>query len=770
MTSKCFTFFILLLFAVNASGQNDGYKIIPKPVETVKLDGVFEINTHTQIIAAAACLSEAEFFADWLSSATNHPFKVVLITTLPVNNFIFFNCNYVNVMPLNIAIHLQENATSNQNQKSEAYNLDISPQRIEVLANKPEGVFYAIQTLRQMHVPDAEMGELRLPYQMECVRIIDHPQYAHRGLLLDCCRHFMSKDFVMKTIDIISQYKMNVLHWHLTEDQGWRIQIDKYPLLTEVGAWRTEADGSRYGGFYTKTEIHEIVEYAKTHHVTIIPEIELPGHSVAAIAAYAKLSCTSEHIPVENEWGVFKDIYCAGNEFTFEFLENVLDEVCELFPSEYIHIGGDEAPKYRWEHCEKCQKRIADEGLKDEAQLQTYFIERIAKYLHIKNKRIIGWDEILEGGIPSDAAVQSWRGMQGGIDAAQAHHQVIMSPTSHCYFDYPLESTDLYEVYSFDPMPDSLTAEEAIYIRGAECNMWSEHAPEELIESKIFPRLIALSEVLWTPKSLSNYDDFQDRLSQQYERLSAQKVDFGFEAVPYALLSTMDVKGDMTILLKAMPLTEMTLQYQLVKKGKSKNKDWITVENDQQIPITEPTTIYVNAEWKGKKYPTEMERSFVPHAALSKKIDLSYTPSPYYSAGGNGALVDGALGSTSFRDGVWQAVNGADMEAVIDLGDMIEISNIKTNWFHYGNAWIFRPTLVEYFVSDDGKNWNSIATTKSILDDKTTGEIITDMNATFAKIKTRYVKMLAHNYGKCPVWHDAVGEPSWLFCDEIVVE
>ena len=324
---------------------------------------------------------------------------------------------------------------------------------------------------------------------------------------------------------------MNILHWHLTEDQGWRIAIDKYPKLTQIGAWRKNKDGELYGGFYSKDDIKEIIDYAKKRNVEIIPEIELPGHSVAAIASYPYLSCTGNPIEVETDWGVFKDIYCAGNDSVFTFLEDVLSEVVELFPSKYIHIGGDEAPKYRWENCQKCQNRIRTEGLKNEDELQSYFISRIEKFLNKKGKKIIGWDEITEGGIPNNAIVQSWRGMEGGILAAKNQHQAIMSPTSHCYFDYELEAINLEKVYSFEPIPEELNNEEQKYIIGGECNMWSERAPQEKIDAKVFPRILAMSEVLWSQKE-KNYDEFLQRVENHYPKLEELGVEYGYEKTP----------------------------------------------------------------------------------------------------------------------------------------------------------------------------------------------------------------------------------------------
>jgi hexosaminidase len=357
-------------------------------------------------------------------------------------------------------------------------------------------------------------------------------------MLLDCGRHFMTKDFVKRYIDLLAYHKLNVLHWHLTEDQGWRIEIKKYPKLTEIGAWRqaTRDDeqprdaAGRYGGFYTQDDIREIVAYAKSRFVTIVPEIEMPGHCQAALASYPELSCTGGPFQVGTEWGVYDDVYCAGNDHTFEFLQDVLTEVLDLFSSQFIHIGGDEVPKTRWKACPKCQARIKAEGLKDEAELQSYFVRRIERFLASKGRRLVGWDEILEGGLAPNATVQSWRGMGGAIAAATAGHDVVSSPTSHCYLDYPqfpVVSTQpvtvitLDKIYSFEPTPAELNAEQAKHILGAEGNMWTERAPQDRVDYLVFPRLCALAEVTWSPKELRNWDDFATRMKAHYQRLDA---------------------------------------------------------------------------------------------------------------------------------------------------------------------------------------------------------------------------------------------------------
>jgi len=439
--------------------------------------------------------------------------------------------------------------------------------------------------------------------------------------------------------------------------------------------------------------------------------------------------------------------------------------VCELFPSPYIHIGGDEAPKFRWEQCEKCQRRIKQEKLKDEAELQTYFIERIATYLQSKGKRIIGWDEILEGGIPADAMIQSWRGMEGGEHAAKAGHDVVMSPTSHCYFDYGLSSTDMEEVYNFNPIPASLSVAESKYIRGGECNMWTEHAPQETVDSKVFPRLLALAEVLWTFPEQRNYALFTKRVEEHYERLKGLNISPGFPKVPISMNAT-PKENALQIELKPA-FQEIHMTYSLAPAGTRPGDKILNYTN--AIVIDRPTLLSAQATMSELRYTEPMMWWFEPHLALNDSLRISYEPSPWYTGGGAKALVDGRLGSTNFRDGAWQAVQGKNMEAVVDLGVSTEIQELETRWFMYGNAWIFLPKSVEYFISDDGKNWKSVGMSESKTDERKEGEFFEPFSLKRMNEKARFVKMVAANHGLCPEWHDAPGEPSWLFCDEFIV-
>lgn len=410
----------------------------------------------------------------------------------------------------------------------EGYRLSVDRNKLILSSNDDDGIFYGIQTLNQLFEfqdIDSNNPELKIPI----LRIWDEPRFSYRGMHLDVARHFFDVAFVKHYLDLMAQYKFNTFHWHLTEDQGWRIEIKKYPKLTELGAWRTEKDGSRYGGFYTQEEIKEVVAYAKKLHITIIPEIEMPGHSRAALAAYPELSCTGELQEVPNNWGVFEDIYCAGNDKTFEFIEDVLDEVIDLFPGSYIHIGGDEAPKDRWAACDKCQARMQKEGLENEHELQSYFIKRIDAYLTSKGKKLLGWDEILEGGLAKNATVMSWRGMDGGIAAARQGNQVVMTPGTHCYFDHYQADRDfepkaiggytsLKKVYEFEPVPEDLFTEQKELILGAQGNVWTEYMhTTDYVEYMILPRMLALSEVLWGKEDDKSWSAFQVRLQDHFK-------------------------------------------------------------------------------------------------------------------------------------------------------------------------------------------------------------------------------------------------------------
>ena len=426
---------------------------------------------------------------------------------------------------------------------NDQYTLTVTPESIRVEGDTYNGTFYGIQSLIQL-LPLKVASSLSIP----AVTILDSPRFSYRGMHLDVGRHFFPVSFIKKYIDYIALHKMNYFHWHLTDDQGWRIEIKKYPELTEIGSCRNGtiighspgvgSDHIRYCGFYTQDEIKEVVKYAAARYITVVPEIEMPGHSEAALTAYPFLGCSGTgSYKVQESWGIFKNVYCAGKDSTFNFIQDVLNEVIALFPSNLIHIGGDECPKTNWKSCVDCQGRIKAEGLKDEYELQSYFIRRIEKYLNSKGRNIIGWDEILEGGLAPNATVMSWRGEEGGIAAAKQLHHVIMTPASHVYFDHSQVRKDDYlniggylpleKVYSYEPVPKELNQEQGKRVLGAQANVWTEYMKYPWkVEYMIFPRMSALSEVLWSAKENRNWPSFKKRLQDQFKRYDLWKANY----------------------------------------------------------------------------------------------------------------------------------------------------------------------------------------------------------------------------------------------------
>lgn len=492
--------------------------VIPRP-DTIRATGDgYEITATTRIMVWPGTETVGDYLASILQPATGFEFERSSFLGDPSPATV-------------IRLRLDPDAEA---LGREGYRLVSTPQAIDISARTPAGLFYGCQTLRQLlpvHIDSSETVQ-DVAWVVPGVEIEDAPRFEWRGMHLDTCRHFFDKEFVKQYIDMMARYKLNTFHWHLTEDQGWRIEIKKYPKLTEVGAWRTEEDGTRYGGFYTQDDIREVVAYAQSRFVTVVPEIEMPGHAQAALASYPELSCTGGPFEVSNKWGVFKDVFCAGNEQTYKFLEDVLDEVIPLFPGVYIHIGGDECPKDRWETCDKCQARIKAEGLADEHELQSYLVRHFDTFLAERGKKLIGWDEILDGGLAPGAAVMSWRGVKGGIEAAKLKRFVVMTPHSHLYFDFkqsrdPDELGAFYEhnpntlerVYGYEPIPDELTEDESQYILGAQGNVWTEplETPEQ-VQYMTLPRMLGLAEVVWTDKAGRSWEDFKRRLIEEYGR------------------------------------------------------------------------------------------------------------------------------------------------------------------------------------------------------------------------------------------------------------
>jgi len=677
----------------------------------------------------------------------------------------------------------------------EGYALKVTKKNITVTGGSGAGLFYGIQTLFQLFPPEIE-GEATIKtlskLEIPCIEIADQPRYPYRGMHLDVSRHFFPKEFIKKYIDLIAMYKMNTFQWHLTDDNGWRIEIKKYPKLTEIGAWRVDretlpwnerppqqpGEKATYGGFYTQDDIREVVQYAKDKYVTIIPEIEMPAHSREVLAAYPPFSCTGGPftVPPGSYWPN-SDILCAGNDSTFQFLQDVLSEVIELFPSKYIHVGGDEADKTRWKECQKCQARIKSEGLKDEKELQSYFIKRIEKFLVSENRKMIGWDEILEGGLAPEATVMSWRGIEGGIATARQGHDVIMTPTSFCYFDYYQADPDfepkaiggyvsLKKVYSFDPTPEELTKDEARFILGAQGNLWTEFIPTtQQAEYMAVPRMIALAEVAWTAKDLKNWKSFRERLSDHFKRLDYLKVNYSEGSFKVDISTSFDKKENVLRVMFDSEQPGIPIQYNLNGNDPT-----------PKSPVySEPVEIKGNAYIKaglfidGKVKEKFTERSILIDKATGRTVRYFKPYSYRYTAGGDGALTDGLRGTTNHRDGGWQGYLGNNMEVIIDLGKVDSIMSVSATFLQISGSWIFMPDTVIFSLSQDGKRFHSINEIRNDIPKKTDRPIIKQFSQGFPRTKARYIKVRAVNPGVCPPWHEGAGESCWLFVDEIVV-
>lgn len=752
-----FKYLFILFYLVNLVIPHICYcatSIIPKPVAIQTYQGKFGFNqeVHVFVNGNRVARNSALQFTKRMQNATG--FEIAVDD---------YKSNDPNIKYITLELCDTANWCGD-----EGYHLIVGKEIINIIAKTDAGLFYGIQTLYQLIPLGFELsGGLKLEdIQIECMRIDDRPRFKWRGMNLDCCRHFMDKNFIKRYIDLLAYHKMNVFHWHLTDDQGWRIEIKKYPLLTGIGAWRIEDDGSIYGGFYTQDDIKEIVAYAAERFITVVPEIEMPGHSVAALASYPRLSCTGGPFQVEKRWGVFKDIYCAGNDSTFIFIQDILSEVMTLFPSAYIHVGGDEAPKFRWESCPKCQERMKIEGLSDCYQLQSYFIKRIERFLYDHGKKLIGWDEILEGGLAPSATVQSWQGFEGAFLAASQGHDAIVSPTGFCYFDANISSLNLEKVYSFEPIPEGLNDEQQSHIIGGECCMWTENATQEMIDSKVFPRICALSEVLWSPTQVRNFDDFKLRMTEHYVRLGNMGVLYGYEREAIIVSIQFSEKSKLFNVVMEAGQPDIDLRY--TTDGSIPNEE--SALYTQAFDINESSIIKIVAIRKTGGDKQIVERRVVNHLAITKPYNLTYPYSNFYVAGADTGLTDGLRGTDNFRDRLWQGFQGTDFGATVDLGDEKFISKVSVGFLQSTLSWIFYPECVIAYASVDGENWNNVGEVKNSVSQKDALTSTMDFIIEFKKVKARYIKIIASSIHVCPDWHPGAGGATWLFVDEIIVE
>jgi hexosaminidase len=783
MMKKSFLLVILVsLMSFNQLKAQAIVNIIPKPFAVKLKTGSFELNGKTalyiQNVDSESAIT-AGLFAKLMDKAGLKGMKVIEApaVTRTVQNGIFFEFSKKGkILP-------------------EGYFLTITSERIIIEAADGAGLFYGLQSLVQLLPPEiysARNEGQNLQFQLPCLEIKDHPRFQYRGMHLDVSRHFFPKEFIRQYIDLIAMYKMNVFHWHLTDDNGWRIEIKKYPRLTSIGAWRVDHENdpwnkrasqkpgekATYGGFYTQDDIREIVQYAAQRHVTIIPEIEMPAHSVEVLAAYPRLSCTGGPftVPPGTYWPN-TDILCAGNDSVFTFLQDVLTEVIDLFPSKYIHIGGDEADKTNWKTCPKCQARIKAEGLKDENELQSYFVKRIEKFILSKNRRLIGWDEILDGGIAPEATVMSWRGLEGGIAAARQGHDAIMTPGDYCYFDrYQADPSTgpkaiggfltLKKVYSYEPIPRELNAEEQKHILGAQGNIWTEFIPTvKQVEYMALPRMIALAEVDWSPKAVRNFNEFRTRLNPHLKKLDYMQVNYSAGSFRADINTLFEKKSGKVKVVLSSEQPGIPIYYTL--NGKDPNPKSLLYT--EPIEISGSTPIKAGLFVDGKLKEKISERNFIFHLAVGKKIVYKSKWSERYPAGGETALIDGLRGSKDHHDGLWQGYLGNDLDLIIDFGKETIITSVMMTMLQNQKSWIFMPKYVEYALSSDGRKWHSVNQVLNTASPEEEMVFIQHFTQPFPSTHARYLKVTAKNYGVCPAWHEGAGQPSWIFADEIVV-
>ena len=673
---------------------------------------------------------------------------------------------------------------TNKGLAAEGYELTVTPEGCAIHGADAAGVFHGVQTFMQLF-PAPGTASPAVP----CVLIRDQPRFAWRGMHLDVGRHFMPADFIKRYIDLLARYKMNRFHWHLTEDQGWRIEIKAYPKLTEVGAWRNGSmvgpyrdqryDTLRYGGFYTQDEIRDVVAYATSRHITIVPEIEMPGHALAALAAYPEYSCTGGPFEVAKGWGVFDDVFCP-TDATFTFLENVLTEVMDLFPGEYIHIGGDECPKERWNKCPKCRKRMKAEHLKDEHELQSYFIGRIGKFVNSKGRKIIGWDEILEGGLAAEAAVMSWRGTEGGIAAAKQQHNVVMSPGTHCYFDHyqgdpaqePLAIggyTTLQKVYSFEPIPVELDSAEARYIMGAQGNVWTEYinTPQH-VEYMVLPRMMALAEVLWSPKEKRNEKDFLRRTEAEFPRLTRMGVTYSPSIYQVELIPHQGPEPG-TVLVELHntvcdSLAFILISFQGELEGPSPNDSlpvFTQILYSRPFPIKATTNIAASALRNREGAGRPNTRAFNFNLATARPITCEPLPDERYNEGGPFTLVDGIKAGARRVNYEWLGWRN-DVTITLDLGEERPLTYIGIGALEEKSSWIHLPEKVTISTSTTGEAYDVFGTVLPAPDAKGNSQFVIER-----PIGARYVRFEVKNVAHIPDGLAGAGGPAWLFLDEV---
>ena len=762
-----YVLFMLLSFLYGGceeSMKHNDYKlsIIPKPLNLNLKEGQFKFDSSVEIKSK----SNLQPIADYIKK------KIVKLTGIETGLH-----EPKKWIQLNI----------NKKFKPEHYELTVFKDSITITAGSEAGVFLGGQSLLQLF-PLGIKKDIFLP----CLKIKDEPRFSWRGAHLDVSRHFFDVAFIKKYIDLLAIYKINTLHLHLTDDQGWRLEIKQYPKLTQIGAWRSSigfnsnqekglnknSDGV-YGGFYTHEDIKEIVKYAKSRYVNIVPEIEMPGHTSAVLKAYPELSCRgTSPANIWTDAGVSENLFCAGTERTFNFLENVLTEVMELFPSEYIHIGGDEAPKKQWKNCSLCQTKIKDEGLESEEELQTYFIQRIEKFLNKNGRKLIGWDEILEDGLSPNATIMAWRGTEHGEKAVKQNYNVVMTPTKPLYLNHaPIQNSTgpgheymgntLTSIYDFEPVPKDLTKQQAKHIIGVQANLWTEYVPKpELVEQLAFPRLFSLAEIAWTSPDNKSFNEFRSRLDYHFKLLDLYDVNYGQDAFDVRITLNPDIEKRILFAILYTEIDNRPIHFTTDGSPPTLASPLYTTP----IKVEKSITIKAASLRPNGVLGLISSKDIVHHKAIACPVVYNEPYSKDYNGGGTTALVDGIQSKEVAYTVNGQMFNGNNLDVIIDLGEIKGFSSISTSFLNIQIAWAFPPNEVVYLVSKDGKSYDKVFETHMNASKKNNLIEIYTVTAKDLKTSGRYIKVFAKNIGTYPKWHDGYRLPATMVVDEIIVK
>ena len=788
----------------------ESYDVVPEP-QSVRMDeGFYTLDKASVIVYAdasgdsctdASMARNASFLQHYLLEDTGIELKAVPASSLPDGG---------NRISLELVPADTEGLPSGDSMRvADSYSLEIAPDGITVSGHSPAGIFYGVQTLRKIvsvpcddeGVPYASKAFCHLSVKIACGTVEDMPRFQYRGTHLDVARHMFPVEFIKRYIDILALHNINVLHWHISDDQGWRIEIKSRPELTQKGAYRSgtvirkewgTSDGIPYGGYYTQEEAREIVRYAAERYITVIPEIDMPGHMLAALTAYPELGCTEGPYEVWTRWGVADDVLCVGKEETFDFLEDVYTEIMDIFPSKYIHIGGDECPKVRWETCPVCQAKIAELGLKDDAEhtaeerLQSYAVERVEKFINSKGRSIIGWDEILEGGLAPNATVMSWTGTEGGRLAAHMGHDVIMVPASYFYLNFH-QSDDIEhepfgiggyvpieKVYSFDPIPDDLKGtEKASHIIGVQANLWTEYIKTtEHAEYMLLPRLAAVSEVQWSAQDKRDFDDFSRRLRNLVPIYDL----YGYN---YAL-RIFDVRDRIhpnpeTGMIEVGLYTMMGGSdiYYTLDGSSPLGADSVSVSGSA-LRYEEPLSIGSDCvlravSFSDKGVSREYVKSFTVNKATASRIELLAPVRQNYGDGDVTRLVDGVKGRFNYESGEWIASYGNDMRVLINLGEETGISKVVFDVLVNKGEWILDAREASVEVSSDGRRFEKVAREDFGVMSEDDEDGIAVHGLSFPQRQARYVRLTVKPEYSMPSWHPGKGNRSFVFVDEICV-